>query len=238
MELLTEIIAWFSDPGNWTGRDGLPTRVGQHIGLSAVSTVVAVAIALPVGLVIGHARRAEGIVVGFANLGRALPSLAVLLIFLPFVGIGDPLVVVAMVVLAIPPILVNAAVAVRGVDADLVEAGRGMGMSGVQVLRRVEIPVGAPVIFTGIRVASVQVVATLTLGALVAGGGLGRYIVDGLALRDNGRLVAGAMLVALLAVATERTFSLLERRVTPRGSSSRPLAPDEVSPPNTQPMPP
>ncbi|CAN5707651.1 ABC transporter permease [soil metagenome] len=236
MEFLTEAISWFLDPANWSGRDGIPVRVGQHVSLSFVSIIIAVAIALPVGLILGHARRAEGVVIGFANLGRALPSLAILLIFLPVVGIGDPLVVVAMVVLAIPPILVNAAVAVREVDRELVEAARGMGMSGVQVLRRVEIPVGLPLIFTGIRVAAVQVVATLTLGALVAGGGLGRFIVDGLALRDNGKLVAGALLVALLAVATERVFSLLERRATLPGSSPRALAPADLASPSAQPM--
>ncbi|MGI8533311.1 MAG: ABC transporter permease [Candidatus Limnocylindrales bacterium] len=236
MEFLTEAISWFLDPANWSGRDGIPVRVGQHVSLSFVSIIIAVAIALPVGLILGHARRAEGVVIGFANLGRALPSLAILLIFLPVVGIGDPLVVVAMVVLAIPPILVNAAVAVREVDRELVEAARGMGMSGVQVLRRVEIPVGLPLIFTGIRVAAVQVVATLTLGALVAGGGLGRFIVDGLALRDNGKLVAGALLVALLAVATERVFSLLERRATLPGSGPRALALADLASPSAQPM--
>lgn len=236
MEFFTDTISWFLDPANWSGRDGIPVRVGQHVGLSFMSIIIAVAIALPVGLVLGHARRAEGLVIGFANLGRALPSLAILLIFLPVVGIGDPLVVVAMVVLAIPPILVNAAVAIREVDRDLVEAARGMGMSGIQVLRRVEIPVGLPLIFTGIRVASVQIVATLTLGALVAGGGLGRFIVDGLALRDNGRLVAGALLVALLAVATERVFSLLERRATLPGSGRRALSPADLAPPSAQPM--
>ena len=236
MEVLGETVSWFIDPAHWTGRDGIPTRVLEHVVLSLVSIVIASLVAVPVGLTIGHTRRAEAIVIGFANLGRALPSLAVLLIFLPLVGIGDPLAVVAMVALAIPPIVVNSAVGVREVDRDLTEAGHGMGMNEMELLRRVELPIALPVILTGLRVAAVQVVATLTLGALVAGGGLGRYIVDGLAVRDEGRLVAGALLVALLAILTERTFGSIERRAVSPGLVPRGPSPAELTPPSAQPM--
>jgi osmoprotectant transport system permease protein len=234
MEILGDTVAWFVDPAHWTGRDGIPTRLFQHVFLSLVSIVIASLVAIPVGLTIGHTRRAEGIVIGFANLGRALPSLAVLLIFLPFVGIGDPLAVVAMVALAIPPIVVNSAVGVREVDRDLTEAGRGMGMSELALLRRVELPIALPVILTGLRIAAVQVVATLTLGAIVAGGGLGRYIVDGLAVRDEGRLVAGALLVAVLAILTERAFGIVERRSVSPGLAPRGLSPADLAPPSAQ----
>jgi osmoprotectant transport system permease protein len=158
----------------------------------------------------------------------------VLLIFLPFVGIGDPLTVVAMVVLAIPPIVVNSAVGIREVDPDLVEAGRGMGMGEMQILRRVELPVAVPVMLTGLRISAVQVVATLTLGAIVASGGLGRYIVDGLSLRDQPRLVAGALLVAALAILTERAFASLERRLVSPGLAPRGATPAELAPPAAQ----
>jgi osmoprotectant transport system permease protein len=236
VEILAETAAWFLDTAHWTGRDGIPVRAAQHVLLSVASIVIAALVAVPVGLAIGHTRRAEAIVIGFANLGRALPSLAVLLIFLPFVGIGDPLAVVAMVALAIPPIVVNSAVGVREVDQDLTEAGRGMGMNEMDLLRRVELPIALPVILTGLRIAAVQVVATLTLGAVVAGGGLGRYIVDGLALRDEARLVAGALLVALLALLTERTFGFIERRSVSPGLAPRGASPAELAPPSAQAM--
>src|SRR5918992_5019790 len=236
MEVLAETTTWLLDPAHWAGRDGIPIRMLEHVVLSLVSIVIASLVAVPVGLTIGHTRRAESVVIGFANLGRALPSLAVLLIFLPFVGIGDPLAVVAMVALAIPPIVVNSAVGVREVDRDLTEAGRGMGLSELQLLTRVELPIALPVLLTGLRIAAVQVVATLTLGAVVAGGGLGRYIVDGIALRDEGRLVAGALLVALLAVVTERTFGFVERHSVSPGLAARGRSPAERGrPPIAQP---
>ena len=229
MEIVGEVVAWFSDAANWSGRNGIPTRLIEHLRLSGASMLVATLLALPVGLLIGHTGRGGLLAVGIANLGRAVPSYALLLVFLPIFGLGDEAAFPALVLLAIPPILVNAYVGLRGVDRDLVEAGRGMGMTELQLLIRVELPAAAPVIVAGLRNAAVAVVATATLAALVAGGGLGRYIADGFGLRDEARLVGGAILVAVLALVVERTFTFVERRVLLPGDERRPI-PADLSP--------
>ncbi len=216
MTFLTSVLDWFADPAHWQGSDGVPTRVIEHLQLTALSVGVACAVALPIGLYLGHTGRAAFLAINVANMGRALPSLAILAFALPIsfslgLGLGFWPTFMAMVPLAIPPILTNTFVAIRGADRDTVEAARGMGMRELQVLRAVELPAGLPIILAGLRTASVNVVATATLGALVAGGALGRYIVDGLQLQDYDRLFAGALLVALLAVGTELGFGVLER---------------------------
>jgi osmoprotectant transport system permease protein len=231
VELLGEVIAWFTDPVNWSGANGVPTRLIEHLRLSAASMLVATLIALPIGLAIGHTGRGGLVAVGIANLGRAVPSYALLLVFLPFFGLGDATAFPALVLLAIPPILVNAYTGLREVDRELVEAGRGMGMTELQLLLRVELPAAAPVIVAGLRVAAVAVVATATLAALVAGGGLGRYIADGFGLRRQDRLIAGAVLVALLALIVERAFTFIERRVLLPADPRRPSVADLAPPP-------
>jgi len=216
VSFLSSVAGWFADPAHWQGSDGIPTRVLEHLQLSGLSVAVAAALALPVGLYIGHTGRAAFLAVNVANLGRALPSLAILAFALPVsfalgLGLGFWPTFMAMVPLAIPPILTNAYVAIRSADPDTVEAARGMGMRELQVLRAVEIPAGLPIILGGLRTASVNVIATATLGAIVAGPALGRYIVDGFALQDHERLFAGALLVAILALGTELGFGVLER---------------------------
>lgn len=219
MELVAAVGAWFADPAHWSGPNGVPYRLAQHVGISLVSVLIAAAIALPVGLYIGHTRRGQALAINLANVGRAIPSLAAIAIVVPFTQLIDPGLgfnlyptVIAMVVLAIPPILVNAYAGVAEVDADLVESARGMGMTERQVLGRVEIPVAVPVIVGGIRSASVQVIATATLGAIYGLGALGGYIVEGVAQQDNGRLFAGVVLVALLALLAEGGLALVQRR--------------------------
>ena len=216
MTFLTSVGAWLADPAHWQGSDGIPTRVVEHLELTALSVGVAALIALPVGLYLGHTGRASFLAINVANLGRALPSLAMLAFALPVsfalgLGLGFWPTFMAMLPLAIPPILTNSFVAIRSADRDTVEAARGMGMRELQVLRTVELPEGLPIVLAGLRTATVNVIATATLGALVAGGALGRYIVDGLALQEYERLFAGALLVALLAMGTELGFGLLER---------------------------
>jgi osmoprotectant transport system permease protein len=230
MELLGDVLAWFADPAHWSGSNGIPNRLVEHLRLSGASMLVATLIALPIGLLIGHTGRGGALAVGIANLGRAVPSYALLLVFLPLFGLGDAAAFPALVLLAIPPILVNAYAGLREVDRDLVEAARGMGMTEVQLLTRVELRVAAPVVIAGLRIASVAVVATATLAALVAGGGLGRYIADGFGLREEDRLVAGAILVALLALLIERSFTYLERRALLPGDPRRPTAADLAPP--------
>jgi osmoprotectant transport system permease protein len=221
VDVLLSGVAWILDPAHWTGPDGIPVRTLEHVALSAASLLIAAAIALPVGLYTGHTGRLGTAVTNVASFGRSVPSYALLLVFFTLTGaFGAPTTIPTLVLLAVPPLLAGVHVAIREVDRDTVEAGRGMGMRERDVLRRVEIPIGLPLILVGARTAAVQVVATATLGALVAGGGLGRYIVDGFALRGEegtARLVAGAILVALLAIATERGFTLLERRTVAPG---------------------
>jgi osmoprotectant transport system permease protein len=222
MDFLTALAAWLADPAHWQGSDGIPTRVAEHVLMSGVTIVVAVLIAAPIGVLLGHAGRGSFVVLNVANIGRALPSLALLALLLPValalgLGLGFWPTFLAVLPLGIPPILTNAYVAVREVDRDLVDAARGQGLGEWQILRQAELPLAAPLIVAGIRGAAVSIVATITLGALVASGGLGRYIVDGLARHDNERLVVGAVLVALLAIATEAAFGLVERRTVPAG---------------------
>jgi len=226
MELINEVVAWFADPSNWTGTSGILNRTLEHLVLSLASVVAAILIAVPAGLFIGHTGRGAFITVTVANLGRSIPSYALLIIFVTWFGIGFAAAFPALVVLALPPILTNTYVGLREVDRDMVEAGRAMGMRETQLLRRVEVPIALPVIVSGVRVAAVQVVATATLAALVGGGGLGRFIVDGFALRQQDMLVAGAILVALLALLTERSLTFLEGRVVSPGL--RPTVPVET----------
>lgn len=222
MSFLVEVFAWLTDPQHWVGSDGIPNRIGEHLLLSGVTATVAVLIALPLGVFFGHAGKGGFVAINVANLGRALPSLALLALMLPLalsfkLGLGFWPTFFALVPLGIPPVLTNSYVAVRQVDRDVVEAARGMGLREGQVLRQVELPIAAPLIIAGVRNAAVAIVATATLGALVAGGGLGRYIVDGLARQEYPRLFVGALLVALLSIAVEVAFGVFERLAVSRG---------------------
>jgi osmoprotectant transport system permease protein len=221
MELVSEVVAWFTDPANWSGTTGIPNRLLEHLVLSISVIVVGVAVSVPLGLAIGHTRRGAFFTVSVANVGRAIPSYALLLIFFTVFGIGFATAFPALLALSIPPVLTSTYVGVTEVDRDIVEAGRGTGMTESQLLRRVELPLAMPVILAGIRTAAVQVVATATLAALVGGGGLGRFIVDGFALQQDGQLVGGAILVAILALVTERSFTYLERALVSPGLRRR-----------------
>lgn len=223
MSVLRELVAWLGDAANWSGEGGVPIRVLEHVQISAVSVLAAAAVALPAGLYIGHTGRGEAVAVSIANLGRAIPSFAILALAFPVslrlgLGLSDWPAIAALFLLAIPPILTNAYVGVKGVDEDTLEAARGMGMSERDVLRSIEAPLAAPLIVAGLRISAVQVVATATLAALVAGGGLGRFIIDGFKQGDDAMTLAGALLVAALAVVTELGFGLLERVTAPRHS--------------------
>lgn len=220
MSVLGDMVSWLTAAANWSGEAGIPVRVLEHLQISAIALLAATAVALPAGLYIGHARRAEVAVVTISNLGRAIPSFAILALAFPLslqLGLGLSIwpTVAALFLLAIPPILTNTYAGVKSADPEILEAARGMGMSGCEVLRGIEIPLGAPLIVAGIRISAVQVVATATLAALVAGGGLGRFIVDGFAQGDDAMVLGGALLVATLAVATEVGFGLVERVTTP-----------------------
>ncbi len=224
MDLIAQGIAWLSDPANWSGPDGIPTRLLEHIYISGLALVVAAAVTLPLGLWIGHTRRFTAVVANSANAWRALPSFALIGLLVPFTTAFDPNLgftfyptLIAMIVLAGPPILVNAYEGIAGVDADLVDAARGVGMRERQILRSVELPIALPVIVTGLRSAAVQVVATATLGANFAFGGLGRYLVIGHDTQDYGEVFAAVFLVAALALTVQGVFLLLERALVSPG---------------------
>lgn len=234
MDLLKEALGLLFDPSNWTGelRDsgGILTRLWQHIYLSGTAVLTALALALPVGLYIGHRRRFEFLTVSISNIGRALPSFAVLALTFTWalrVGISFEFwpAFVAMVMLAIPPVVTNTYVGLKEVDPDVVEAARGMGLGGREILWGVEFPLAVPLVVAGVKTSLVQVIATATLAALVAGPGLGRYIVNGFARQDHALILAGAILVALLAIIAELGMALIERWVRP--PSMRP-SPDET----------
>jgi osmoprotectant transport system permease protein len=226
MEILGETIGWLTDPANWQGPNGVIVRLVEHLWLSGLALVIALVIAVPLGFYVGHTGRGGTAAVNAAGVGRAIPSYALLLVLFPILGFGLVAPLLALVLLALPPILANVYVGLRGVDREIVDAGRGMGMRESEVLTGVELPAAMPVIIAGTRSAAVAIIATATLAALIGGGGLGRYIVDGFALQDDGMLVSGALLVAILALAVERTFTLAERRLVSPGVRGHPSTPD------------
>jgi osmoprotectant transport system permease protein len=223
---LLQGVHWLTNHSHWSGSDGIPVRVVEHLMLFLVSLFIAALIAIPLGLWVGHTRRGQFVTVQAANLGRSIPSFAIMsIMFLLIVKIWPKLAfgflptIVALTVLGIPVILINTYVGIQQIDPDTVEAARGMGMNGRQVLFRLEVPLASGLIMTGLRLAAVQIVATAGLAALIAGGGLGRYIVDGYANQQIGKVVAGSILIAGLAIGTDAIFSGLTRLVAPRTSS-------------------
>jgi osmoprotectant transport system permease protein len=221
MEFFGEVVRWFTTASHWQGEAGALHRLTQHVGMSASSLAVAAVLALPLGIWLGHTGRGGAVALNVSNIGRALPSFAILVLAAQLVGIGWEPAFVALVALGAPPMLTNAYIGMRDVDADVRESARGMGMTGVQSLWRVELPVALPLVMTGVRTAAVQVVATAALAALVASGGLGRFIVDGLSQRDFVQVFAGALLVAMLSILTELILAVVQRLVVPRALRER-----------------
>ena len=216
MNALQGLGAWLSDPSHWTGPQGVPNRLLEHVGLSAAAVGLACVLAVPLALWLGHTGRGGALAVNLANAGRAVPTFAVLvLLAIGPLGFGPQSTIAALVLFAVPPILVNGYVGMREVDRDVVEAARGVGLSPLQVVRTVELPLAVPLLLNGIRLAAVQTIATATIAALVAGGGLGAIILLGFGTQDQAAVLAGALLVAALALATELLFVLLASRVDP-----------------------
>jgi osmoprotectant transport system permease protein len=197
-------------------RELLLEKTWEHVLLAGAALVVSIAVAVPIGVGLGHLHRGSFVAVNVANIGRALPTLVVIAVGFVFLGIGFTNVMVALVVLAVPPILTNAYVAVDQVDPDAVEAARGMGMTPWQVIRRVELPLALPLLFAGIRTAAVFVVATATIAAIAGGGGLGDILVNQASYRVEG-VVAAALCVSLLALAADAALGLVQRALTPQG---------------------
>ncbi|MEU7649733.1 ABC transporter permease [Streptomyces huasconensis] len=213
MRTLADAWAWLADSAHWAGDDGIRHRLTQHLVLTVVCLVISCLIALPVALILGHLGKGGALAVNISNVGRAVPTFAVLVLLLltPLGRWGDGPTVVALVLFAVPPLLTNAYVGMRGVDRDVVRAARGMGMTGRQMLWRVELPLALPLVLSGVRLAAVQLVATATIAALAGGGGLGRIITAGFNLASTPQVVAGAVLVALFALLVEGVFEVAER---------------------------
>jgi len=217
MSLPASALAWLTDPANWAGPGGIPARLLEHLGYSGLTLLLAVVVAVPLGLWVGHTGRGSGVVVGLAGALRALPTLGLLTLFTLLLGLGLVPPIVALVLMAIPPILSGSYAGVANVSPVLKDAGTAMGMTSRQVLARVELPNALPVLLGGIRSAALQVVATVTVVAYINLGGLGRYLIDGLAVRDYSRMLGSVVLVAALALAVDAALALVQRAATSRG---------------------
>ncbi len=226
------VIDWLSTGAHWRGSDGVVVRTVQHVELSAIALAIVLVFSLPLAMWLGHVKKGGFLAVNVTNVGRAVPTFAVLtLLALTSLGIGNRSVVLALVLFGIPPVLTNAYVGVREVDPQAVEAARGMGMTALQQLRRVELPLAVPLVLNGIRLAAVQIIATMTIAALVSGPGLGRIIQEGFATQNKPELEAGALLVVVLALVVEGAFAWLQRVVDPvrRAHRDDKRAPSEPS---------
>ncbi|MEV4417679.1 ABC transporter permease [Catellatospora sp. NPDC049609] len=220
MSVIQDAILWLNDPLNWTNPDGIIARTGEHLWISAAAVALGCAVAWPLGIWLGHVGRGGAAVVTVTNLSRAIPTVALLTIFpLTVIGFGPRAIILAMALFAIPPLLANAYLGLREVDPEVRDAGRGMGLSGWQLLRKVELPLAVPYLANGFRIAAVQVIATATLAAFVNGGGLGMIISRGFGLGLNaggGQVLAGGLLVALLCLGMEGLLALAEKALLPR----------------------
>jgi osmoprotectant transport system permease protein len=228
MTVWEQISVFLGESSTWSGPTSIWARLFEHIWVSVAATVLAVLLVMPFALWLGHIRRGSELAAAVVNIGRAVPSFGILVIAVMLmvqlgVGVLTPWpVMVALTALAAPPVFTNTVAGIQGLPPATIEAARGMGLTGSEVLRQVEAPLASPVILEGVRIAFVQVIATATLGALTAWGGLGRFIVDGFATRDYGEVVVGAVLVAILAVLVEVGLTALQKAVTPRGIAVTP----------------
>ncbi|MEV0287005.1 MULTISPECIES: ABC transporter permease [unclassified Kribbella] len=214
-------LDWLTDPAMWSGPNGIPVRLLEHVIYSAVSVLIAAAIAVPLGLLTGHLGRGSLPTTTVATYWRAVPTLGVVVLVFQLEPLSVWPVLVALVLVALPPILLNTDAALRSVDPGSREAAVGMGMTGPQVLRRVELPLAVPLILTGLRSATAQVVATATVAAFVGLGGLGRYIIDGYANRDFAQITGGALLITGLALGLDGLLAVLQRRLDPTAGPRR-----------------
>lgn len=217
MNIFDKTWAWFTAPGIWTGEGGILIRVAEHLGYSALILLLAAFIAVPLGLWVGHTGKGENLVVALTGALRSLPTLGLLTLFTLWLGLGLVAPIAALVVLAIAPLLAGIYSGIAAVDRVTVDAARAQGMTEAQILSRVEVPMALPLIFGGIRNATLQVIATVTVVAYINLGGLGRYLIDGLAVRDYPRMVAAVLLVALLALTVDLVLAFIQRRVTSPG---------------------
>ncbi|MCX7522287.1 ABC transporter permease [Microbacterium sp. STN6] len=212
-------FGWIFDPAHNVGPDGIPARLGEHMLYTLLTLVIAAAVAVPIGFLIGHTGRGRGLAVQISGGLRSLPTLGLVILLALLLGIGLIGPLIALVVIAIPPLLAGAYAGVESVDRATVDAARAVGMTEWQILWKVEVPIGLPLIVGGLRSAALQAIATWTVAAYIPLGGLGRYLYDALPLRDYPQMLAGAILVIALALVVDGLFAIVQRLVTPRGVS-------------------
>ena len=225
--MLNSIGGWLTDPAHWTGPNGIPQRILEHLIYSGISLVIAALIAIPLGVIVGHSGRAKW-TVSLANSLRAVPSLGLLFAVALWLGpkIASSLAyvipsVIVLVLLAVPPILSGTYAGIQGVDPAARDAAKGMGMRGGEVLRKVELPCALPLLLSGVRSATLQVIATATIAASISLGGLGRYLIDGLSVSDYAEMASGAILVAALALVMDGLLSLVQRTAVSPGLTGK-----------------
>lgn len=225
--MINGIVQWLLDPAHWQGSSGIPTRIAEHLGYAVLSLVLAALVAVPLGIYVGHTGRGKW-AVSVANSLRAVPSLGLLFAMAMWVGpkIANNLAyvipsVAVLVLLAVPPMLSGTYSGISEVDPAARDAAKGMGMTGSEVLRRVELPCALPLLLSGVRSATLQVIATATIAASISLGGLGRYLIDGLAVSDYAQMAAGALLVAALALVVDGLLSLVQRAVVSPGLTGK-----------------
>jgi osmoprotectant transport system permease protein len=217
---MTDVIAafqWLFNPVNWAGPDGIPTRVGQHVDYTLLTLLFAAIIAIPIGLAIGHTGRFKAVAVSLSGALRALPTLGLVIVLALLLGLSLVSPLIALTILAIPPILAGAYAGVESVDPRTVDAARALGMTEFQILVKVEFPLALPLVIGGLRSACLQVIATWTVAAILPVGGLGRYLFDGLAVQNYPEMLGGSILVIVLALIADGVFAVIQKLVVPRG---------------------
>ncbi|SDP01656.1 osmoprotectant transport system permease protein [Arthrobacter sp. ok909] len=220
--VVTDTVNWLTDPANWSGSNGIPVRLVEHLAYTGLVMVIAIAIAVPVGLFVGHTGRGRVAIVALAGALRALPTLGLLTLFVLVAGIGLMPPIWALVILTVPPLLAGTYAGISSVDANVVDAARAMGMTEMQVLFRAEFPNALPVMYGGFRTGVLQVIATVSVVAYINLGGLGRYLFDGLVLSDFPQMLGGSLLIAALAIAVDLVLALIQRLFLSRGAFSQP----------------
>jgi osmoprotectant transport system permease protein len=241
MNFLLDALAFIVDGTNWAGPQGIGARLGQHLFLTFASIVLAAVVAIPLGLLIGHTGRGRNAIIGISGAARALPTFGVLTFFILIglnlgYGLSLPPVIAVLVILAIPSILAGSYAGVEAVDRVTVDAARAQGMTEWQILTRVELPLALPLLVGGLRSATLQVVATATIAAYYAQGGLGRYLIEGLRSQDYTRAVLGALLVGALALLLDAAFATIQRLVAPRGVSRGATRPGSTARRSSRPL--
>lgn len=225
--MINGILQWLTDPAHWTGNQGILRRLLEHLEYSAISLVIAALIAIPIGIYVGHSGKGKW-AVAVANSLRAVPSLGLLFAVSMWIGprISSDLAyvipsVIVLVLLAVPPILSGTFSGITEVDPAARDAAKGMGMTGAEVLRQVELPCALPLLLSGVRSATLQVIATATIAAAISLGGLGRFLIDGLAVSDYAQMAGGALLVAVLALIVDGGLALVQRSVVSPGLTGK-----------------